>query len=107
MREVNRYIIIGTNAYLKRQLKTIILVIPWLAIPILYFFYWTTALAFVCGVLLSLLAGYVGMNVAVRTNVRTANAARHSPEDALRFGYGSSGSRDKSDCAIPVANSLE
>jgi K(+)-stimulated pyrophosphate-energized sodium pump len=87
MREVNRYIIIGTNAYLKRQLRTIILVIPWLAIPILFFFNWTTSLAFVCGVFLSLLAGYVGMNVAVRANVRTANAATHSPGEALRTGF--------------------
>src|SRR3990170_2792271 len=87
MREVNKYIVIGTNAYLKRQLKTIILVIPWLAIIILIFFNWTTSLAFVCGVLLSLLAGYVGMNVAVRANVRTASAATRSLGETLRTGF--------------------
>ena len=87
MREVSRYIVIGTNVYLKRQLKTIIFVIPWLAIIILFVFNWTTSLSFVCGVLLSLLAGYIGMNVAVRTNVRTANAAVLSPRETLRTGF--------------------
>ena len=87
MQEVSKYILIGTNAYLKRQLRTIILVIPWLAIAILFFFNWATSLAFVCGVLLSLLAGYVGMNVAVRTNVRTASAATRSLGETLRTGF--------------------
>jgi K(+)-stimulated pyrophosphate-energized sodium pump len=41
----------------------------------------------VCGVLLSLLAGYVGMNVAVRANVRTASAATRSPGATLRTGF--------------------
>ena len=78
MKEVNGYIILGTSAYLKRQLRTILLVIPWLAIIFFFLFNWTTALSFVCGVLLSLLAGYIGMNVAVRTNIRTAQAASRS-----------------------------
>ena len=38
MQEVSSYIILGTNAYLKRQFRTIILVIPWLAIIILLLF---------------------------------------------------------------------
>jgi len=87
MKEVNGYIILGTSAYLKRQLRTILLVIPWLAIIILFLFNWTTALSFVCGVLLSLLAGYIGMNVAVRTNIRTAQAATRSPRETLRTGF--------------------
>src|SRR4030067_2352506 len=87
MREVSSYIVIGTNAYLKRQLRTIILVIPWLAIIILFFFNWSPSLAFVCGVFLSLLAGYVGMNVAVRANVRTASAATRSLGETLRTGF--------------------
>ena len=87
MREVNRYIVTGTNAYLKRQLRTILLVIPWLAVAILFFFNWTTSVAFVCGVLLSLLAGYIGMNVAVRANIRTTSAAVRSPGEALRTGF--------------------
>jgi K(+)-stimulated pyrophosphate-energized sodium pump len=87
MQEVSSYIILGTNAYLKRQFRAIILVIPWLAIIILLLFNWSTSLAFICGVLLSLFAGYVGMNVAVRTNVRTASAARNSPGATLRTGF--------------------
>jgi K(+)-stimulated pyrophosphate-energized sodium pump len=87
MREVNKFIVTGTNAYLKRQLRTIILVIPWPAIAIFFFFNWVTSLAFVCGALLSLLAGYVGMSIAVRTNVRTANAATRSSGEALRTGF--------------------
>src|SRR3989337_1560171 len=87
MQEVSKYIIVGTSAYLKRQLRTIILVIPWLALIILFVFNWTSSLAFVCGVLLSLLAGYVGMSVAVRANVRTASAATRSPGETLRTGF--------------------
>src|SRR4030043_1827423 len=87
MQEVSKYIIVGTNAYLKRQLRTIVLVIPWLAVIILLLFNWTTSLAFVCGVFLSLLAGYVGMYVAVRASVRTAIAATRSPGATLRTGF--------------------
>ncbi len=78
MQEVSSYIILGTNTYLKRQIRTIVIVMPVLALIFLLLFSWTTSLAFVFGVLLSLFAGYIGMNVAVRANVRTASAARHS-----------------------------
>src|SRR4030042_2506246 len=84
MQEVSRNIVIGTSAYIKRQLGTILLVIPPLALVILFLLNWTTSLAFVCGVLLSLLAGGVGMNVAGRGNVRTASAATRSPGAHLR-----------------------
>ena len=87
MQEVNSYIILGTNTYLKRQFKTIILVMPFLALIILLFFNWSTSLTFVCGVLLSLFAGYIGMNVAVRTNVRVASAARYSTSETLKTGF--------------------
>ena len=76
MREVNGYIVTGTRAYLNRQIKTILLAMPWLAALLSYFFGWETSLTFISGALLSLLAGYIGMNVAVRANVRAANAAR-------------------------------
>lgn len=87
MKEVSSYIIIGTSAYLKRQIKTIFLVMPWIAALVSYFFGWTTSIAFISGVLLSLLAGYIGMNVAVRTNVRTAHAAKNSSGQALRIAF--------------------
>lgn len=87
MKEVNSYIIVGTGAYLKRQLKTIFLVIPWLAALISYFFGWATSLTFISGALLSLLAGYVGMNIAVRANVRVTEAARKSSNATFRLSF--------------------
>lgn len=87
MKEVSNYIVIGTSAYLKRQIKTIFLVMPWLAALVSYFFGWPTSIAFISGVLLSLLAGYIGMNVAVRTNVRVACAARKSSGQTLRIAF--------------------
>jgi len=87
MQEVSGYIIIGTNAYLKMQFRTIIFVIPVLSLIILLLFSWTTSIAFVCGVLLSLFAGYIGMNVAVRANLRTASAATRSSAETLKTAY--------------------
>ena len=87
MQEVNSHIISGTNTYLKRQVKTIIYVIPVPAVILLFLFNGSTALSFVCGVFFSLFAGYVGMNIAVRTSVRTASIARHSPAATLRTGF--------------------
>src|SRR4030066_873783 len=86
-KQVNGYIVVGTRAYLNRQLKTIFLAVPWIAALISYFFGWTTSLTFICGTLLSLLAGYIGMNVAVRANVRVANAARKSSAATFRLSF--------------------
>ena len=87
MKEVARYIAIGTRAYLNRQIKTISIFMPFLAVVIFFMFDLKTALAFLFGAVLSLLAGYIGMNVAVRCNVRTANAARSSSAKALRLAF--------------------
>jgi len=87
MQRVNSYIILGTNTYLKRQIRTIIFVIPWPALILFLLFNWSTSLAFVCGVILSLFAGYIGMNIAVRTSVRTANVARQSASATLKTGF--------------------
>src|SRR3989337_2184678 len=48
---------------------------------------WITSLTFICGTLLSLLAGYIGMNVAVRANVRVTNAARKSSAKTFRLSF--------------------
>ena len=87
MKEVHEYIVKGTKAYLNRQVKTISIVIPVLAIIIFFLFNWQTAITFLCGVVLSLLAGYIGMNVAVRANVRAASSARKSSEATLRISF--------------------
>jgi len=87
MKEVSGYIVVGTRAYLKRQIKTIFLAMPWLAALLSYFFGWQTSLTFIFGALLSLLAGYIGMNVAVRANVRATNAARTSSAATFRISF--------------------
>ena len=87
MKEVSGYIVVGTRAYLNRQIKTIFLAMPWLAALLSYFFGWQTSLTFICGALLSLLAGYIGMNVAVRANVRATNAARKSSAATFRLSF--------------------
>src|SRR4030066_2278552 len=87
MKEVSGYIVVGTRAFLNRQLKTIFLAMPWLAALLSYFFGWQTSLTFIFGALLSLLAGYIGMNVAVRANVRVANAARKSSATTFRLSF--------------------
>src|SRR4030066_1947806 len=87
MKEVSGYIVVGTLPFLNRQLKTIFLAMPWLAALLSYFFGWQTSLTFIFGALLSLLAGYIGMNVAVRANVRVANAARKSSAATFRLSF--------------------
>jgi len=87
MKEVAKYISSGTETYLRRQIRTISLFVPFLAAIIYIIFDIETAIAFVIGVFLSLVAGYVGMNVAVRANVRTVSAARTSSANALRIAF--------------------
>ncbi|MFA6908737.1 MAG: sodium-translocating pyrophosphatase [Patescibacteria group bacterium] len=83
MQDIARAIQEGARAYLNRQYKTIggialiIFVILWWQIDI------TTALGFVVGAVLSAAAGYIGMNISVRANVRTAEAARQGLQRAL------------------------
>jgi K(+)-stimulated pyrophosphate-energized sodium pump len=90
MREVARYIRNGAKTFLKRQYKTILFLIFLLSFPIAAIFPQhpvEAALSFICGALLSLLAAYIGMNVAVRANVRTANAAAKSPAKAFTLAF--------------------
>lgn len=87
MAQIADYIRIGTKAYLSRQFRTIAWFIPALALILFYFLGWKTAVAFIFGAFLSLLVAYIGMNVAVRANVRTANAARKSSSRALRIAF--------------------
>ncbi|HBY73246.1 MAG TPA: sodium-translocating pyrophosphatase [Candidatus Kerfeldbacteria bacterium] len=86
MQDIAKAIQEGASAYLNRQYRTIALiavvlfVVLWLALGI------AMALGFLVGAVFSACAGYIGMNVAVRANVRTAEAARHGMAAAMNVG---------------------
>ncbi len=75
MKEIAGFIHEGAMAFLKREYKTMIIVIAVLFLLIGFCISWTTAVLYVLGALLSVLAGFFGMNVATKGNVRTAAAA--------------------------------
>ena len=77
MKEISGYIHEGAMAFLKREYKTMVIVVVVLFVLIgVLLNSWVTALLYVVGALLSVLAGYFGMTVATKGNVRTANAAK-------------------------------
>src|SRR5260370_37521129 len=87
MREIAAAIQEGASAYLNRQYTVIAIIGVLIAIVIGLAINWTTAALYVVGAVLSAAAGYVGMNISVRANLRTAEAARGGLNKALQVAF--------------------
>ena len=78
MKEIAGSISEGAHAFLFAEYRILVIFVAVLFLLIGFFISWKTALCFLVGAAFSVAAGYVGMNVATKANVRTANAARTS-----------------------------
>ncbi|HHX50763.1 MAG TPA: sodium-translocating pyrophosphatase [Clostridia bacterium] len=96
MQEISDAIHEGAMAFLMREYRTLVVFVIALAAVIAILGFVThgeeslqpaTAIAYLVGTVCSIGAGYIGMNVATKANVRTANAARHSANSALGIAF--------------------
>jgi K(+)-stimulated pyrophosphate-energized sodium pump len=88
MDEIASYIEEGTKTFIKRQYRTIAIVILLMVVPLALFFKdLRVPVAFLFGASLSLLAAYIGLRTAIKANVRTANAALTSSTKAFMLAF--------------------
>ena len=93
MKEIAGHVAEGAMAFIKREYTVIVIFVAVVALILAFSNYsiadssWWIAVSFLCGAFASGLAGYIGMKVATKANVRTANAARESLNDALKVAF--------------------
>ena len=93
MKEISTYIADGAMAFLKAEYKILsyFVIIAALLLGVMGFSsansHWSIAISFICGAILSACAGFIGMKVATKANVRTAQAARSSLAKALQVSF--------------------
>lgn len=87
MQEIAQAIQEGANAFLMRQYKTLLPIVLVLAVAIYFVLNLPSTIAFLVGVISSALAGYVGMQVSIRANLRVAEAARKGVDPALDLAF--------------------
>jgi K(+)-stimulated pyrophosphate-energized sodium pump len=87
MRRIASFIQEGAQAFLRREVRTIAYFLIPLAVLLFFLLGWQIMLGFILGASFSVLAMLIGMNAAVRANVRTTNAARTSAGKALQLAF--------------------
>jgi K(+)-stimulated pyrophosphate-energized sodium pump len=87
MRNIARAIQEGAEAYMRRQYTIVAIVAVVIAVILVVLIDWETAVGFLVGAIASAAAGFIGMSVAVRANIRTAEAGRKSLDAALNTAF--------------------
>lgn len=87
MKEISLAIRLGSKAYLNRQYRSVAVVALIISIALYLAFDWLSVLGFLAGAFASALAGYIGMNIAVRSNTKTTEAAKRGLTSALSLAF--------------------